>query len=522
MTTHTETEFKLRALRPIEVDAVDAVVRDAGLICSVADSSRHVDTYFDDESGSLTRAGIGLRVREDRSGSRVTCKHKGTNDGGLFVRTEYEAEWPEGRAPRTADDLPPSLRDAVEPFVLGRPLVPILRLETQRDARVVQRAEHDICELAIDQVAASAAGRTADFCELELEVIDDLSANERFAEVLRRKLVLQPAEDDKPTHAALMLGLPLTMNAAPAPLEADAIGEAIAAVAAKHLDAFRHAETGVRSESDPAHLHEMRVATRRLRSLVRAFRDLWTSEESTWLLDQLGTAGRKLGALRDLDVVLTDLAGACTDLPPPLQPAAAGAVDWIKTQRELVQAELQAWLRSEARRLDMSRLEQLLSSVRNNREVGGTPVSESVPPRLAKAITTVRKLADAIDPELPTAKTHELRIATKRLRYLAEEFTALSNDRFEQPLVAITQLQQVLGTVCDHEVGAQRLLGWIGAASAASNDGTMTAAALGGLAARHVMLARKARKAAAKCLHRTNRKRLWKQFPTVGDAHVDT
>ena len=157
MTTHTETEFKLRALRPIEVDAVDAVVRDAGLICGVSDSSRHVDTYFDDESGSLTRAGIGLRVREDKSGARVTCKHKGTQDGGLFVRSEYEAEWPEDRAPRTADDLPPSLRDAVEPFVLGRALVPILRLETQRDARVVQRAEHDICELAIDRVAASAA-----------------------------------------------------------------------------------------------------------------------------------------------------------------------------------------------------------------------------------------------------------------------------------------------------------------------------------------------------------------------------
>ncbi|HEU4420836.1 MAG TPA: CHAD domain-containing protein, partial [Planctomycetota bacterium] len=390
------------------------------------------------------------------------------------------------------------------------------------DARVVQRAEHDICELAIDQVAASAAGRTADFCELELEVIDDLSANERFAEILRRKLVLQPADDDKPTHAALMLGLPLAMNAPPAPLEADPIGEAVAAIAAKHLDAFRHAETGVRSESDPAHLHAMRVATRRLRSLVRAFRDLWTSEDSAWLLDQLGTTGRKLGALRDLDVMLTDLAGACPELPPPLQPAAAGAVDWIKSQRELVQNELQTWLRSETRRLDTSRLEQLLASVRSNTDVGAAPVGESVPPRLAKAITTVRKLADAIAPELPTAKTHELRIATKRLRYLAEEFTALSDDGFEKPLAAITQLQQILGTVCDHEVGAQRLLGWIAGASAASHDGTMTAAALGGLAARHVMLARKTRKAAAKCLARTNRKRVWRQFPAVGEPHADS
>ena len=140
---------------------------------------------------------------------------------------------------------------------------------------------------------------------------------------------------------------------------------------------------------------------------------------------------------------------------------------------------------------------------------------------LAKAITTVRKLADAISPELPTAKAHELRIATKRLRYLAEEFTALSTHDCEEALLALTKLQQDLGTVCDHEVGAQRLLGWIGAAAAASHDGTMTAAALGALASRHTMLARKARKAAAKCLARTNRKRVWRQFPTFQNTDVN-
>ncbi|HEX6810845.1 MAG TPA: CHAD domain-containing protein [Planctomycetota bacterium] len=519
MSTHTEKEFKLRALRPLEVASVDAAVREEGLSYRTADPSHHVDTYFDDESGSLARAGIGLRVRENGSGSRVTCKTRGSRDGGLFVRDEYEADWSPQQPPRTADELPPVLRDVVAPFVLDRLLVPVLKLETQRDLRIVQRAEQDLCELAIDHVQATTAGRTAEFCEIEIEVIDDLPGNERLAEVLRRQLVLQPADDDKPTHAALMLGLALCPDAPPTLLETDPVGSAVAVIAAKHLDAFRHAEVGVRSESDPAQLHAMRVATRRLRSLVRAFRDLWTGDDATWLLDHLGATGRQLGALRDLDVMLEDLAAACPEIPAALQPAAAAAVAWIGSQREGVQAELQSWLRSEARRLELGRLEQLLAGARDHTEVATTPVGATVPSRIAKAVTIVRKLADAIGPELPTAKGHELRIAAKRLRYLAEDFTALPNLDCKEALRALADLQQVLGAVCDHELGAQRLLGWIGPASAASPDGTMVAAALGALAARHTMLARKARKAVARCLERTNRKRTWRQFPAVGQAN---
>src|SRR5262245_56415936 len=318
MPDHIETEFKLRATRPLEVAVVDAAVRDLGFGCRAMATSQHVDTCLDDDDGSRGRAGIGLRLRTTRSGNRVTCKARGTRENGKFVREEHEADWPADAAPRSARELPPPLRDAVEPFVLDRALVPTLQLATQREARVLQHDERDLCELAIDHVEATAAGRAASFQEIELEVVDDVADNERLAQALLQRLPLLAAEDDKPTHAATRLGLPPAPALAPAPTADTSVADAVAAIATHHLDAMRRAEGGVRADRDPEDLHTMRVAVRRLRSIVRAFRDLWPETTATWLLDQLGDLGRRLGGVRDLDVLLAGLADDLPELPAPL------------------------------------------------------------------------------------------------------------------------------------------------------------------------------------------------------------
>jgi len=101
------------------------------------------------------------------------------------------------------------------------------------------------------------------------------------------------------------------------------------------------------------------------------------------------------------------------------------------------------------------------------------------------------------------------------LRYLAEEFADLPGHDYGKSLQAVVQLQQALGQVCDHEVAMQRLLGWLGD-PALSASGPTAPAVLGGLATRHALLAKKARKKAARCLERTDRKKVWRRF-AVGD-----
>jgi len=156
MADNTESEFKLRARERIEVASVDAALRELGVACRLSDSQRHCDTYLDDEHGTLQRSGIGLRLRESRKGRRLTCKTRGTIEGSMHVRREFEANWLEDGLPQTAAELPEELRDAVQPFVLGRTLRPHQRLEVQREIRILVDDGRDLCELAIDSVEARA------------------------------------------------------------------------------------------------------------------------------------------------------------------------------------------------------------------------------------------------------------------------------------------------------------------------------------------------------------------------------
>jgi len=204
-----ESEFRLRAGAPLEVAAVDAALRELDATCRASASARHEDTYLDDGRRSLLRAGIGLRLRESRGRCVITCKLRRELEGTLHVRREIEAAWSTGELPREASELPETLRNALGAQISGLALLPLLRLEVQRETRILIGDGRDVCELAIDAVTASANGRTATFHELELEVLGDAATSERLAHQLRARLPVEFACDDKPTHAAALLGLEL-------------------------------------------------------------------------------------------------------------------------------------------------------------------------------------------------------------------------------------------------------------------------------------------------------------------------
>jgi CHAD domain-containing protein len=511
MRREVETEFKLRATRDLEVAVVDAAVREAGFQTHDAKATRHVDVYLDSAEGALRRAGIGLRLRCANGTQRVTCKTRGRRNGSLFVRDEWEAAWQPTAPPGTAADLPMALRDAVEPFVLDHPLREFLHLATQRDRRSLQREQHELGELAIDRVQATAAGREAAFVEVEIEVSGDLPTCERLADRLLQGLPLQPADDDKPGHAVALLGLQATPVSAP-PLSAETpVGIAVAAIAAPHLVAMQGAEVGVRRDDGATHLHAMRVAVRRLREIVRCFGELWDNAERDWLLAHLADTGRRLGALRDLDVVLADLPTTIERLPAALRRAGPAVLDWIGRRRRHTCEQVLTWLRSAPRLADQRRLFAAFASVSPSVE-STAPLAAVLPRRLAKAVRKVRRLAGAMPTELPFEPLHQLRIACKRLRYLAEDFAALPGHDYRKSTRSVIRLQQALGAVCDQEVATRRLLEWIHPAAAAIGDQLQVAALLGGLASRAAVAAETTRKQAARRLTRTHRKQVYRRF----------
>ena len=207
MSDQIESEFKLRALQPIEVAAVDALLLELDVPCRHRERRQHVDTYLDDERGSLRRLGIGLRLRASARARRLNCKMRGSVEGSLHVRRELEASWPHEQLPLRAVDLPCELREALQPIVQERALRVVQELHVTREVRVLVEDGVDACELAVDSVEARANRRTATFQEVELEVLDDLAASERVTHELRGRLPVEFARDDKPTFAAALLGL---------------------------------------------------------------------------------------------------------------------------------------------------------------------------------------------------------------------------------------------------------------------------------------------------------------------------
>ncbi len=77
---------------------------------------------------------------------------------------------------------------------------------------------------------------------------------------------------DEPDPAPTPAADPFAAAAAPA---AAGLTDAVAARVAAAVAGLRASEAALRADRAPESLHAMRVALRRLRSLVRAFRDLW-------------------------------------------------------------------------------------------------------------------------------------------------------------------------------------------------------------------------------------------------------
>ncbi|MGC6487772.1 MAG: CHAD domain-containing protein, partial [Planctomycetota bacterium] len=478
MTDQIEAEFKLRARSPIEVVAVDAALRALDADCRLSVSRRHTDTYFDDAAGSLLRAGVGLRLREHDAGRAVTCKLRRTLEGCLHVRRELESPWRRDELPRLADELPEALRDVVQPLVLGRALQPRQRLVVQRDVRVLSRSGADVCELAIDAVTAHANGRAATFQELELEVIGDAAASERLAHQLRVALPVEFAADDKPTHAAALLGL----EAPPPPVcrsggaldPTRLAGEAVPQQVLEGIDEIRRREVPVRGGDAPDELRRMRVAIRRTRTVVRAFRALWPEEVAGRLLAHLGETGRRLGPVREFDVLLSTLPADLDLLPAQLQPAGRRACEWITERRAAAHQLALAWLRS-AERLEASdRLDRDAAAIDARSPIAATPLRALAPEMLSRAVARLKKQVRQLPEDGPTSALHEVRLTAKRARYLAERFGELPGTDLRAGLRAIQRVQRRLGAVCDREGAAERLLGWVDAAAAEGRDGAWT------------------------------------------------
>ena len=273
-------------------------------------------------------------------------------------------------------------------------------------------------------------------------------------------MVVTPTTSDVVSEAveeAVSLDTRLVVGKTPGVTAEDHVAEAGRKVMKFHLARMLAREAGTREGSDPEELHAMRVATRRQRAAWRVFGASFRPRRTKRYRNGLREIAARLGAVRDLDVLLDAADAYRADLPVSEQRALEPLLtDW-REHRDDARVLL-------IRELDSDGYRRWVDDYRDFVRTEGVlvlPVGPTQPHHVrdtaASRIWAAYEQMRGYEPVLRWADVetlHELRIAGKWLRYTLEFVReALGDDA--APLIArVTALQDHLGLMNDADVSA--------------------------------------------------------------------
>jgi CHAD domain-containing protein len=205
---------------------------------------------------------------------------------------------------------------------------------------------------------------------------------------------------------------------------------------------------------DPEHIHQMRVATRRMRAALRLFRRVLPPEASQ-LNDELKWIAGQLGPARDLDVQLQRLRETAATLE--LTEAVVPYADWLDEQRQRAQRCLYDALRSPRFAALAETLSTKLGPDWLPHSEAAAPLHRDAPRLLNPAYKALEKRADKLDEHSPAREFHAVRIRAKRLRYAIEFFEPAYGKPARRLIKRVVRLQDLLGGLQDTVVSTQHI-----------------------------------------------------------------
>ena len=207
-------------------------------------------------------------------------------------------------------------------------------------------------------------------------------------------------------------------------------------------------------------LHDMRVATRRMRTAFDIFGPAFDPKIMKHYLKGLRTTGRVLGDVRDMDVLLQNAINYQENMKENKRPGLEPLLSEWKRSIDKKRAKLTKLLQSEAYynfkynfNLFLQATEYISEPLSQN---GGTNsrVRDIVPVLVYSRYAAVRAY-DAILPTASVIQLHTLRIEFKKFRYLLEYFREILGDNAGQGITELKQLQDHLGELHDADVACQ-------------------------------------------------------------------
>jgi len=499
--TNVEVEWQLDALdlRPVErwLATFPRVVpgRGEGSTAVVAARAqtvkRTVDTYLDTEDWRVGRSGFVLRVRREADEAEVTLKDTTPAVGGLRRRIEVSEPLPSAGLHALDPDGPVGRR--LRALVGDAPLTHLLEIRTRRRPYQLRLGDDVLGEVDLDDTIIVVGDDQYPVRMRRVEVEADaqwVDLLTPLVDQLRDECGLQPAILSKFEAGLLAAGLripelpdlgPITL--APEP----SVGEVAYAVLRRHLASMLAHEAGTRLGEDIEQLHDMRVATRRLRAALALFAGVLPGHARR-LRSELGWLADQLGAVRDLDVQLERLDGWRDELPDEEVGALTDLARLLGRERDAARQDLLDCLDSPRYDRFVTEFTSMLrpgpgQGSGRQMKAAQVPAAAVVPgliiARHRSAVTAARRAARTQDP----ADFHRLRIRCKRLRYALEFVSEIYDGRTRGVVRRVVRLQDCLGLMQDAEVAASRLHSLATTENAGLSPATVFA--MGGVADRY-------------------------------------
>ncbi len=417
------------------------------------DQSQLVSIYYDTRRMVLRREGIILRLRKNGPSWMQTVRRQLCAPDGLQRPPEWHEPYLNHFHFGSVDDG--ELRNWLSRDKLRDNLAAIFETNIRRNSWLVETGRARIL-VRLDRGWIASAGQREAVSELECQLqqggVDDLFA---FAETLGRTIALPPLLLTKGERGyRLFLGqAEQAVKAAPLALDPyDTPRSAFRQIALNCLFHLQHNHAGALRGDDPEYVHQMRVATRRLKAAMRLFRPVLPESLREELGPPLGQLMQTLGQTRDLDVLMSETVKPVAEaLPeePRLTDLTAVIIDRQYRTREKTRLTLQ--------RPAYGQLLLLAGRLLNSAPLIDPPTDSTETENLLafadrglhKLLKRVQQLASAADVDYPPS-LHELRIAIKRLRYGIEFFGPLLPDQVGARLVRrLATLQDELGQLND-------------------------------------------------------------------------
>jgi CHAD domain-containing protein len=459
-----EREIKFRLPEGMAAERVRQVVERAGFRLSPGPALAHEDRYLDTDDWALYKAGLALRLRAGSSGTRLEAKTLRSSSDQALVRSEWSQDVPQGD-PAWTSMAPGPVTALLEPLsglqVLERLRVRA-RLKNDRECFGFARGETALGSLTVDHVRAlngdDSPPLTFEEVEIELAPVPagengTPAADAALAEV--RRAVEDALGVEANVASKLATALQAAGERAPERDErvfvvgpADRLSDVAHKTFAKHFGRLLWNEPGTRLGIDSECLHDLRVATRRLRTALDLFETAIPDHPRRSFAEDLRWIGRELGRVRDRDVALALVATLEVDAPDLEREAWRIFRHTLELGRARARVRLIERLDSERYRAFLDRAREWIAAGPPTAAAvpaGGAPAYQVAPRLVAERLGGLALASEEAERLVDQPSLHAFRIAAKRARYALEYFGDTAGPGSWKRAKRLAGLQDFLG-----------------------------------------------------------------------------